>query len=293
MWDTANDFAMFTRMAGARESKGPATAKSAALVRPRLVEGGVRNGLGASGRIQAKLTIGAVNDPLEAEADRVAAEVLERPDADVSERSPSHARGVQTSEGLPFGGRPLDEETRAFFEPRFGYDFSRVRIYPDERAGDSARSMGALAYTTGANIAFDSGRYQPNTGEGRRLLAHELTHVVQQGQANAVSGGEGMKISAGRAACVDPARHAGRPDGCEPGSWTACNHEAIRRPGVKAGSQGSADDISLRRAAGAGRADASCNRHGALGSALSVSGRPCSVRECRGVSLEDSSGLSA
>ncbi len=199
MWDTANDFPMFTRMAGERESKGPATTKSAALVRPRLVEGGVRKGLGASGGIQAKLTIGAVNDPLEAEADRVAAEVLERPDADVSERSPSHARGVQTSEGLPFGGRPLDEETRAFFEPRFGYDFSKVRIYPDERAGDSARSMGALAYTTGANIAFDNGRYQPNTGEGRRLLAHELTHVVQQGQASAVSGGEGMKISAGRA----------------------------------------------------------------------------------------------
>ena len=174
--------------------------KSEARLQRSLVGGDLRNRLGACSPIQAKLTIGAVNDPLEAEADRVASQVLGRPDADVSQRSPSHARGLHAGEGLPCGGRPLDAETRAFFEPRFGYDFSKVRIYPDERAGDFARSMGALAYTTGANIAFDSGRYQPNTGEGSRLLAHELTHVVQQGQASAVSGGEAMKISAGRAA---------------------------------------------------------------------------------------------
>jgi hypothetical protein len=191
---------MFTHLAGERESKGRPMTKSEARLQRSLVGGDLLNRLGACSPIQAKLTIGAVNDPLEAEADRVASQVLGRPDADVSQRSPSHARGLHAGEGLLFGGRPLDAETRAFFEPRFGYDFSKVRIYPDERAGDSARSMGALAYTVGANIAFDSGRYQPNTGEGRRLLAHELTHVVQQGQASAVCGGEAMKISAGRAA---------------------------------------------------------------------------------------------
>jgi hypothetical protein len=124
--------------------------------------------------------------------------VLRRPDAAAGARTPRHARGSQAGETLPFGGRPLDTETRAFFEPRFGYDFSKVRIYPDERAAESAQSMGALAYTTGANIAFGGGRYQPHTGEGRRLLAHELTHVVQQGQAAA--DGQGVKVSAGRAA---------------------------------------------------------------------------------------------
>jgi uncharacterized protein DUF4157 len=202
---------MFSRL-GKRESKGSATT-NAALLRRSLVEGDARNWRGATGRIQAKLTIGAVNDSLEAEADRVAAEVLERPDAEDGGRSPRHERGSQTGEGLPFGGRPLDAETRRFFEPRFGYDFSKVRIYPDERAADSARSMGALAYTMGANIAFDSGRYQPNTGEGRRLLAHELTHVVQQGQASAIPGGEGMKISAGRAAAsIQRDTPAGRTD---------------------------------------------------------------------------------
>jgi hypothetical protein len=68
-------------------------------------------------------------------------------------------------------------------EPRFGQDFSRVRVHSDERAGASARSVDALAYTVGHDIVFDAGRYRPNTGEGRRLIAHELTHVIQQGES--------------------------------------------------------------------------------------------------------------
>jgi len=83
-------------------------------------------------------------------------------------------------------GQPLDPATRAFFEPRFGHDFSRVRVHTDARAADSARAVNALAYTVGPNIVFGMGRFAPCTQEGRPLLAHELTHVVQQhGQVSA------------------------------------------------------------------------------------------------------------
>lgn len=78
-------------------------------------------------------------------------------------------------------GRPLDGTTRSFMEPRFGHDFSSVRIHADERAAESARSVNALAYTVGRDIVFGAGQYVPNLPAGQKLLAHELTHVVQQG----------------------------------------------------------------------------------------------------------------
>lgn len=78
-------------------------------------------------------------------------------------------------------GRPLDRETRRYMESRIGFDFSKVRIHTDSRAAASAKSLNARAYTVGNNIVFGPGRFAPNTTEGRRLLAHELTHVVQQG----------------------------------------------------------------------------------------------------------------
>ncbi|MGH9508475.1 MAG: eCIS core domain-containing protein [Terriglobales bacterium] len=77
-------------------------------------------------------------------------------------------------------GQPLDPATRAFFEPRFGHDFSHVRVHTDAHAADSARAVNALAYTVGRNIAFGAGQYLPTTSVGKHLLAHELTHVVQQ-----------------------------------------------------------------------------------------------------------------
>lgn len=77
-------------------------------------------------------------------------------------------------------GQPLDANTRAFFEPRFGRDFTRVRVHTDERAMESARSVSALAYTVGRDVVFGAGQYSPGTTEGAELLAHELTHVVQQ-----------------------------------------------------------------------------------------------------------------
>jgi len=84
-------------------------------------------------------------------------------------------------------GRSLDAETRAFFEPRFGHDFSQVRVHTDERGAQSARAVGASAYTVGREIVFASNHYSPDTTRGRRLLAHELTHVLQQGQRQASS----------------------------------------------------------------------------------------------------------
>ena len=84
------------------------------------------------------------------------------------------------SEVLRSSGQPLDPNTRAFMEPRFGYDFSKVRVHADERATSSANAIQALAYTSGESIVFGSAQHRPDTSSGRHLLAHELAHVVQQ-----------------------------------------------------------------------------------------------------------------
>jgi hypothetical protein len=78
-------------------------------------------------------------------------------------------------------GHPLDTSTRTFMESRFGQDFSRVRIHNDANASASARAVNAKAYTVGQDIVFDSGHYNPTTESGRRLMAHELAHTIQQG----------------------------------------------------------------------------------------------------------------
>ncbi|MGH9562931.1 MAG: eCIS core domain-containing protein, partial [Terracidiphilus sp.] len=77
-------------------------------------------------------------------------------------------------------GQPLDAATRTFMEPRFGYDFSGVRVHTNARAVESARAVNAHAYTIGKDIFFDAGKFSPSTDHGRELLAHELTHVAQQ-----------------------------------------------------------------------------------------------------------------
>lgn len=79
------------------------------------------------------------------------------------------------------GGRPLDGSVRGFMEGRFGRDFGGVRVHTDAHAARSAGQISALAYTAGGDIFFAPGQYRPDTHEGRRLLAHELTHVIQQG----------------------------------------------------------------------------------------------------------------
>jgi hypothetical protein len=78
------------------------------------------------------------------------------------------------------GGKPLDTTTREFMESRFDYDFGKVRIHDDKKSSQSARSLNALAYTVGSDILFSDGQYNPNTSQGKNLLAHELVHVIQQ-----------------------------------------------------------------------------------------------------------------
>jgi len=77
-------------------------------------------------------------------------------------------------------GRPLATELRAYFEPRFGFDFGKVRVHDDAKAAESADAVAARAYTVGEELVFAAGAYAPDTAEGRRLIAHELAHVVQQ-----------------------------------------------------------------------------------------------------------------
>jgi predicted metallopeptidase len=77
-------------------------------------------------------------------------------------------------------GQPLDAATRTLMEPHFGHNFSQVRVHTDARAAESARALNALAYTVGRNVVFGAGQYAPGRSAGQELLAHELTHIVQQ-----------------------------------------------------------------------------------------------------------------
>jgi len=88
-------------------------------------------------------------------------------------------------EVLQSTGQSLDASTRTFFESRFGRDFSGVQVHSDTHAAESARELNALAYTVGPDTVFAAGQYSPQTSVGRKLLAHELTHVLQQSDGQA------------------------------------------------------------------------------------------------------------
>lgn len=153
--------------------------------------------------IQPRLAVSSPKDPYEREANRKAEEVMRMPDleaGDFSLKRKEQSRELvqretelsHDSSGLTVPdsflnnlgpGQPLDDGTRAFFEPRFGYDFSQVRLHTDARAAESAQTIGALAYTAGRNVVFGAGQYEPQRAPGMRLLAHELAHVIQQGAA--------------------------------------------------------------------------------------------------------------
>lgn len=90
-------------------------------------------------------------------------------------------------EVLSSPGQPLDSVTRAFMEPRLGYDFSQVRVHADHEASDSADAVRARAYTVGRDIVFAPREYVPSTVAGKQLLAHELAHVIQQGAGGPVA----------------------------------------------------------------------------------------------------------
>jgi hypothetical protein len=182
-----------------------------------------------AGGIQAKLAISQPGDSDEQEADRVAQQVMSMPapssaviDMSSVQRQPLEKDEVQTkpltgtitplaqcapSNSLGWnapraefearlsasGGSPLPAATRAFMESRFGANFSQVRVHTDGRAAESANSIGAKAFTYGRDVVFGAGEYAPESGEGKKLLAHELTHVVQQ----CADVGAGSRLSAG------------------------------------------------------------------------------------------------
>jgi hypothetical protein len=144
------------------------------------------------GRLQAKLKVGAVDDPLEDEADRVADQVTRMPGPVQTGRvgpegSEQTAAPPIVQEVLASHGQPLDPATRVFVESRFDRDFSDVRVHADAKAAKSADAVNALAYTVGHHIAFGAGQYEPGTEYGRKLMAHELTHVMQQAPAGSRS----------------------------------------------------------------------------------------------------------
>jgi hypothetical protein len=140
--------------------------------------------------VQPKLSVGRSDDPLELEADRNADRVVQSEASEVATmtRRKTGASAGGTTDVLRSPGRPLDLEVRRFMEPRFGRDFSQVRIHTDESASRSTEAILARAYTTNSNIAFRHGEYAPDTSHGRHLLAHELTHVVQQSDAAQTAG---------------------------------------------------------------------------------------------------------
>ncbi len=164
---------------------------------------------GSPPRIQCKPTISAPSDRCEREANEVADKVMRMsdpapinsiPDAiqrrcakcDDKEVNPTQIKpmpSANTEVGLETdaatsaairGGIPLSKDLLAYFEPRFGEDFSSVRVHTDASAAQSARYVNANAYTVGHDLVFGFGQFKPGTHDGKRLIAHELVHVVQQ-----------------------------------------------------------------------------------------------------------------
>jgi hypothetical protein len=159
----------------------------------------IRHALGGA-LLQRKLTIGSSADPQEREADRVADRVSrgavggsvvqrrslcaddERRQGKDAQAPPAEAvRAVQAGfEGLHGGGAPLDAGLRHFYEPRFGQCFDGVRVHNGGEAAKAADALSARAFTVGRDVVFGAGQWAPDSPTGRHLLAHELTHVVQQ-----------------------------------------------------------------------------------------------------------------
>jgi hypothetical protein len=167
------------------------------------------------GNIQTKLKVSQPGDIYEQEADRVAEQVMrmsvqedhilsihgineekinrkcqscqdEEEEKMINRKTANDEHQISEDVALSVGnarqegGIPLDASTRAFIEPRFGIDFSKVRVHTYEKAAESANVINALAYTSNNDIVFGEGRYRPRTNDGKYLLAHELAHVIQQ-----------------------------------------------------------------------------------------------------------------
>ena len=152
----------------------------------------------ASQSASSGLMIGEAKDAFEQEAERIAEEVMAggamvRPQWSLSSMNigtPLQRRAMSTAnpakvpsivhEVLRSPGQPLEPTARAFFEPRFGHDFGKVRVHTDGKAAESARAVSAVAYTVGNDVVLGTGHHNLRSAETQRLLAHELAHAVQQ-----------------------------------------------------------------------------------------------------------------
>jgi len=192
--------------------------------------------------MQRKLKVGAVDDALEMEADRVAEHVMRTPEPSALRRKckdckqeDENIRRMQRKEAgsgaqaeapasvdetLAAPGVPLDESARAFFERRFDRDFSHVRIHADANAASSANAVDARAYTVGNHIAFAAGEYNPSNHSGRLLMAHELAHVVQQGASPQQAVRRDDKKPAASPEITISPRTGPTPKDCDAFSWT-------------------------------------------------------------------------
>src|SRR5262245_50138435 len=152
--------------------------------------------------LQTKLEVGEPGDIYEREADRVAEQVTASERSVISSAPPRIQRLSGQSTGrmdsapasvdlaLAGPGKSLDQALRHDMEQRFGHDFSGVRVHVGDRASESAAAVGASAYTVGQQIVFGRGRFDPLSGAGRKLIAHELAHTIQQRGFGAESGGK-------------------------------------------------------------------------------------------------------
>jgi len=136
-----------------------------------------KNGSGLAG-IQNQIAVPSIHRKCSACEEDDEAKIQRKPLSSVGgvpSQSPAHVQNAISS-----GGRPLDLQTRNFFEPRLGYDLGGVRIHTGDTAEQSANAIVAKAYTLGSNLVFGSGEYNPHSESGRHLIAHELAHVAQQ-----------------------------------------------------------------------------------------------------------------
>jgi hypothetical protein len=146
----------------------------------------------SSQSIQAKLAINVPGDACEQEADHVSEQVMSMPDRR-NATVPVNAVGADAGQmaAPPIVHEVLSSPPAAWFGdasvhgPKFGFDFSKVRVHSDGEAEKSARAVNALAYTVGHDVVFGSAQYAPSSSAGRRLLSHELTHVAQQASVTA------------------------------------------------------------------------------------------------------------
>lgn len=179
--------ALIHRQAENEEDEDEQTLQSKALIQRQTESDDEEDPLQAKALIQRQ----SENEDEEEQALQAKASIQRQTENDNDDEDPLQAKATTQAPSVSSelegrlnrsqgGGQALSESSRGFFEPRFGHDFSQVRIHADGEASQASRSLNAQAFTRGNDIYFGAGRFQPETKPGRQLLAHELTHTIQQ-----------------------------------------------------------------------------------------------------------------